>query len=376
GMIIPKHLFQAFKGDKSREAPTNLKPVGTGPYRFVDFRPGDLVRGEINTAYHVPNRPLFDKFEMKGGGDAASAARAVLQTGEYDFAWNMQVEWDVLKRLAEGGKGAISQSTTGNIEHIQLNQTDPWTEVDGERSSLKTAHPLLSDLAVRRALNLLVDRASVQEQIYGRTGIATANFLNAPAKFQSKNMKWEFNVEKANQILDQAGWKRGPDGTRVKDGKKLKMVYQTSINAPRQKTQAIVKQACAKAGIEIEIKSVVASVFFSSDPANPDTNRHFNADMQMYNTTQTSPDPQFFMNQFLSTEVAQRANKWAGRNTTRWQSAEYDKLWSGAEMEFDPVKRAALFIRMNDLLVSGGAVIPEIWRNRSSAAAAKLRGLD
>ena len=57
GMIIPKHLFEAFKGAKSREAPTNLKPVGTGPYKFVDFKPGDMVRGQINTNYHVANRP-------------------------------------------------------------------------------------------------------------------------------------------------------------------------------------------------------------------------------------------------------------------------------------------------------------------------------
>jgi len=54
GLIIPKHLFQAYKGDKSREAPTNLKPVGTGPYRFVDFKPGDIVRGELNSSYHWP----------------------------------------------------------------------------------------------------------------------------------------------------------------------------------------------------------------------------------------------------------------------------------------------------------------------------------
>ena len=117
---------------------------------------------------------------MKGGGDAVSAARAVLQTGEYDFAWNMQVEDEILKRLEEGGKGHVEIRIGGNIEHIQLNNTDPWTEVDGERSSLKTKHPFLTDPAVRQALSLLVDEASVQEYIYGRTGIATANFLNVP----------------------------------------------------------------------------------------------------------------------------------------------------------------------------------------------------
>src|SRR5438552_8263985 len=144
GMILPKHLFADYTGAKSRDAPTNLKPVGTGPYKFVDFKPGDMVRGEINTNYHLPNRPYFDTIEMKGGGDAVSAARAVLQTGEYDYAWNMQVEDEILVRLEKGGKGRTQMALGGNIEHIQLNTTDPWTEVDGDRSSLKTTHSLLS----------------------------------------------------------------------------------------------------------------------------------------------------------------------------------------------------------------------------------------
>jgi peptide/nickel transport system substrate-binding protein len=376
GMIIPKHVFEPFKGAKSREAPANLKPVGTGAYRYVDFKPGDIVRAEANPSYHIPNRPFFDTIEVKGGGDAASAARAVLQTGEYDYAWNLQVEDDILRRLEQGGKGRVNIWPTGNPEHIQCNFTDPWTEVDGERASIKTTHPTLSDPAVRQALNLLVDRAAVQEQIYGRGGQTSANFLNAPSRFHSKNTRWEFDIDKANQILDGAGWKRGADGVRAKDGKRLKFLYQTSINAPRQKNQAIVKQAAAKAGIEIEIKSVVASVFFSSDAANPDTYPHFYSDLQMYNTTMTSPDPQPFMNQFCSWEVAQKANKWQGRNITRFRNEEYDRTYRAADSEVDPVKRAALFIKMNDIVIQHVVVIPVLWRNAVSGSNLKLRGMD
>jgi peptide/nickel transport system substrate-binding protein len=373
GMIIPKHLFESFRGAKSREAPNNVKPVGTGPYRFVDFKPGDMVKAELNPNYHMPNRPYFDTVEMKGGGDAVSAARAVIQTGEYDYAWNMQVEDDVLKRMEQGGKGRADIVLGGNIEHVQCNFTDPWKDVDGERSSVKTTHPFLNDPAVRQALSVLVDRASVQEQIYGRTGIATANFLNAPSRFQSKNTKWELNIEKANQILDAAGWKRGADGIRAKDGKKLKLVYQTSINAPRQKTQQIVKQAAAKAGVDMEIKSVTASVYFSSDVANPDTSTKFYTDIQMYTTTMTQPDPERFMNQFTSWEVASKENKWQGRNITRWRNEEYDKLYRAAENELDPVKRAALFIRMNDIVIQNVVVIPVVWRPRVAAISSRLR---
>ncbi len=375
GMIIPKHLFESYKGANSREAPQNLKPVGTGPYRFVDFQPGDLVKGERNPAYHVPNRPHFDTLEMKGGGDAVSAARAVIQTGEYDFGWNMQVEDEILTRLENGGaaRGRVVIVPSGAIEHIQLNSTDPWTEIDGERSSAKTRHPLLSDPAVRNALALLVDRASIEAHIYGRGGVATGNFINNPRRFVSKNTKWEFNTDRANELLEQAGWRRGPDGVRAKDGRQLKLVYQTSINAPRQKTQAIVKQACQKVGIDVELKSVTASVYFSSDMANPDTSRKFYTDVQMYNTNMGAPDPEMFMRQFLSWEIAAKANKWQGRNTTRWHSEAYDRNFRAADGELDPVKRAALFIAMNDMVVEERAVIPIVHRPVMAAMSHMLR---
>jgi peptide/nickel transport system substrate-binding protein len=372
GMMIPKHLFADYIGGKSREAPTNLKPVGTGPYMFKDFKPGDLVAGVINPNYYENNKPYFDAIEMKGGGDAVSAARAVLQSGEYDFAWNMQVEDEILARLEKGGKGKVIVSPGGNIEHIQLNFTDPWTEVDGERASLKTKHPTLSDPAVRQAISMLVDKASIEKHIYGRTGPATANFVNNPDRFVSKTTKYEFNPDKAAEVLEKAGWKKGSDGIREKDGKKLKFVYQTSINQPRQKTQAIVKQAAQKAGIDIELKSVTASVFFSSDVANPDTYTKFYCDLQMYTTTMSQPDPEVFMVQFASYEAATKENKWQGRNITRWQNKAYDDNYKAAQSEVDPVKRAAMFIEANNMVINNYVVIPVVARPGVVAMGTKL----
>lgn len=372
GMIIPKHLFADYKGAKSREAPTNLKPVGTGPYKFVDFKPGDIVTAERNPDYHIANRPHFDTLEVKGGGDAVSAARAVLQTGEFDYAWNMQVEDEVLKRMETGGRGKISAVPSGNIEFITLNTTDPWTEVDGERSSVKTKHPTLSDPAVRQAINLLIDRDSIQKFIYGRGGTATASFVNQPAKFKSKKLKYEFNIEKANKILDEAGWVRGSDGIRAKDGKKLKYVFQTSINAPRQKTQAIIKQACQRAGIDLELKSITASVFFSSDVANPDTYTKFYADMEMYTTTQPQPDPERFLNQFTSWEIANKENKWLGRNVSRYSSKEADDAYNAAQKELDPDKRAELLIKVNEIFCEANVILPILSRAVVAAAANNL----
>ena len=62
----------------------------------------------------------------------------------------------------------------------------------------------------------------------GRNGQFTSNFLNAPERFRSRNTSWEFSIEKANQLLDEAGWARGADGMRVKEGKRLKLLFQAA----------------------------------------------------------------------------------------------------------------------------------------------------
>lgn len=372
GLILPRHLFQEYSGARASEAPANQRPVGTGPFIIEEFVPSDLIRARANPNYHVPNRPYFDAVEIKGGGDAVSAARAVLQTGEYDFAWNLAVEDDVLDNIQRRGTGEILLLPGANIEHIQLNTTDPWTDVNGERASVSTEHPAFRDPAVRQAMALAIDREAISEFIYGRSGEATGNFIVAPEQFVSPNTSWEFNVERANEILDAAGWERGADGVRAKDGVRLSFVFSTTTSGQRQRTQQVVKQGCDAVGIDLELKAVAGSIFFSSDPGNPDTFGHFYADMQMYTSPMREPDPGLFMQQFLSSEVASRENNWQGRNVTRFRNAEFDALHAESNVEMDPARRAAMFIRMNDIVVDEIVVIPLIFR---MVAAGAKRGL-
>ena len=84
-------------------------------------------------------------------------------------------------------------------------------------------------------------------------------------------------------------------------------------------------------------------------------------------------DPQGMMGRFVSWEIAQQANNWAGRNIMRWANAEYDRLWREAEL--DPVRPAALFMRMNDLVIEDVMVIPVVWRHGVSAVSHSLRGM-
>ncbi|MBX6341501.1 MAG: peptide ABC transporter substrate-binding protein, partial [Thermomicrobiaceae bacterium] len=159
GQILPKHILQNSMGEKAANDPYNLKPIGTGPYKIEEFRPGDVVVYTINDNYRESNKPFFKRLELKGGGDATSAARAAVQTGDTDFAWNLQVEEQVLKNLeSTGGPGVIDVIEGPDLERILVNMTDPNKEVDGERSSLKAPHPFQSDLEVRKAYALLCDR--------------------------------------------------------------------------------------------------------------------------------------------------------------------------------------------------------------------------
>lgn len=379
GQILPKHALAQYAGANSRDAPFNLKSFGTGPYMVSDFKPGDVVTLVPNPNYRDPNKPFFSEIDIKGGGDAPSAARAVLQTGEYDYAWNLQVEAQVLSALMQGGKGELVTGPGGGVEQIVLNQADPNTEIDGERASLKSQHPFLTDIKVRQAMALAIDRDTLARQLYGPTGNASANILTTPTNLASKNTSLEYNIDKANQLLDQAGYTRGSDGIRTTpSGVRMHVVYQTTINSLRQKEQDIVKAGWQQIGIETELKSVDASVFFSADAGNPDTNSHFYTDVEMYTTTFGSPFPLNFMKQYYSgnpdTDIAQQSNKWAGRNYLRWINADYNNVLDQVKAETDVQKAQQLWIQLNDLAVNNYITIPLIDRNNADGKSKTLQG--
>ncbi|MCM8748644.1 peptide ABC transporter substrate-binding protein [Thermomicrobiaceae bacterium CFH 74404] len=378
GYIVPEHVLKDYVGEQARNAPFNLNPIGTGPFKVREFRPGDVVIYEMNENYREPDKPFFSEVELKGGGDATSAARAAIQTGEVDFAWNLQVEAQVLKQLEETGVGQLGITPGVNVERILVNMTDPRTEVDGERSKLGVPHPWQSDLKVRQAYALLCRRDQIADQLYGPAGKATSNILVAPERFVSPNTKWEFNPDRAAQLLDEAGWTLGPDGVRQKDGVQMSIVYSTTINPVRQKTQEIVKAEFEKVGIKVELKSVEASVFFSSDAGNPDTAAHFYVDIEMFTNGPTLTYPIDYMISWWGDEsnIAQKANNWGGSNYERWQNEEYDQLFEQARTELDPDKQVELFVRMNDLVIENVVVIPLVHRNDVQGYAKNLEGLE
>ena len=376
GLIMPEHIFRAGKGAPAKNFPANLAPIGTGPYKVDEFRPGDVVTYSINPTYRDPNGPFFDTITFKGGGDAPSAARAVLQTGDYDYAWNLQVAGTILDQLEQsGGKGAVATIPGASTERLLLNFTDPNKEVDGERSSLKAPHPFLTDKAVRQALALACDKKTIVDAIYKKTGEVANNLLYNPPQYNSPNTTSEYDLNKANQLLDQAGYARSGQ-YRAKGGVQMKVVYQTTVNAVRQKEQQLIKDAWEKVGIQTELKSVDSAVFFSSDEANPDTASHFYADFEMFTNSAGSPDLQSYLAGFTTKQIPSKANKWGLNNNSRYSNPAYDKLNDDSARELDPAKRTQLFRQQFKLLYDDAVGLPLVGRKLQYGATTGIEGIN
>jgi peptide/nickel transport system substrate-binding protein len=365
GAVYPKHILDV-EDKKAAHDAFLLKPIGTGPYKVDSFSPNDQVTYVMNENYREANKPFFERVNMKGGGDAASAARAVLQTGEYDYAWNLQVEPDVLGELEKGGKGTVSIPPGTSVERIEIQFADWNKEVDGQRAEKSTVNPTFGDKAVRQALNLAAQRDVISKQLYaGDAEPPTANILTGIKGMTSSNTSWEFNVDKAKQTLEDAGW-TDQGGVRAKDGVELNITYVTSINSVRQKEQAILKQALEQIGFRVELKQVDAAVYFDSSPGNEQNINHFYNDLQMYTNNATTPIPVAYMISWWAGEdnVAQKSNDWSGQNFGRYQNPEYDKLFEQVRLETDIEKAAELFIQLNDIVINDIAIVPLV--NRSA----------
>jgi peptide/nickel transport system substrate-binding protein len=377
GSVIPGHHWNF---DVTATEPTQSyrsNPIGTGPYVVNSFSENDQVTYIANENFREANKPFFATVNIKGGGDAPSAARAVLQTADYDWAWNLQVEPEVLDEMLAEGKGYIVATAGINTESIYIQHADPNTEVNGQRAEKSTVHPSLGELAVRQAISYAIDRDTIANQFYGNDQVAAWNYLVGIPAYTTTNLPYSYDPAKANQLLDDAGWVL--DGNvRSKDGVELKWKYQTSINTVRQKTQAVVKGNLADVGIDVELTSVDAGIYFDSAAGNDQNISHFYADIEMYTTGPTSPFPQDYMVSFYSggNNVAQKDNDWSGNNYSRYQNPDFDAAYEAATTTTDAELAAAKFVEMNDILTDDAAVLPLVARAASVGAGANALLVD
>lgn len=376
GLILPRHIFAESNGPNARAALANLQPVGTGPYQVVGFESGTVIY-EANPSYWG-SRPAFKRVELLGGLAPYAAAREVLQADTADFAHNLQVEADALSNLENNASGHVTTLFGSQVERIMLNFANPFARTEaGERASPQIPHPYFSDLRVRQAINLAIDRDRIAKELYGPAGQPTAQLLMAPSDYRSTAIAYTYDLEKAKALLDEAGWvDTNGDGVREKGDVALEVLFQSAVNPVRQKTQAIVSDSLKAIGVDVEIARVRTDEFFSGNPQDTKSLNHFYADMQVYSTGNESPDPATYMGWWTCAKIASQANQWQEPNNARYCNPEYDRLWEQARQELDPDRRADLFQQMNELLAQDVAVIPVVYRATVNAVNNRLADVE
>ncbi len=381
--IIQKEQFKDCLGLRAQECTEqNFGPIGTGPYVVGEFRANDVVHYVANESYREEGKPFFRTATIKAGGDATSAARAVLETGEFDYAWNLQVEPEILDNMTKAGKGRILFGFGSQVERIIVNLTNADSSLGPDRRSQyldgTNPHPFLSEFAVRKALSLAIDRNILVETGYGDGGVPTCNVVVLPVEYASdanEECKVQ-NLEEANRLLDDAGWVAGRDGIREKNGMRLSILYQTSTNSVRQGNQAFIKQMWEQIGVETELRNIDGSVFFGADAASPDTYYKFFADVQMYTSNFDGGDPTQYLRGWQCSEMPGPDKQWVGSNIPRACSEEYDTLVEKLSSVADPEERSEIIKRLNDIVVQNFWEIPLVHRARVSAAANSLKGVE
>lgn len=382
GMIIPGHIYS-----ETSEAP--MPSVGSGPYQLLSanteevlFLGSELVTTvkliyEVNPYYRGKADLYFQRVEMQGGGTAVEAAGAVLQFGDVDFAYNLQLEGDVLDRMvAEGnGVGRLMNSLGGRVEFLSLIQNDP------NDTTFNTPHPILNvaadetNLLVAQAIAHAIDKKTIAA-LYGPTGAVANAILFAPANFRSAQDFYPYDLDRARQLLAQAGWAdSNGNGIVDRNGRDLSLSLRTGPNALRQATQRLIQQSLGQIGIELKLD--VSGQFFSTSTAIPNSLWAGTADMPMFTNGNQTPDPTSYMREWTCARIPQATDgAWVGLNVARWCNETYDALYAQVVAETDPAIREQLFKQMNDMLVQNGIVIPLISRARVSGVSNQIEGVE
>jgi len=377
--IIQAAQFADCMGAKAPECTDeNFGPIGTGPFVVTDFRTNDVIQLVANENYRQAGKPAFASMTFKGGGDATAAGRAVMETGEFDYAWNLQLAPDVIASMEAGGMGTPVAGFGPLVERIMLNQTNPDQSLSAEERSVIRPHPFLGDPAVYKAMSMAIDRPLLVEVGYGQAGRVTCNWVPAPAAVNSDTFTCDVqDIAGANAMLDAAGYlDTDGDGVREANGVPMAILYQTSTNAVRQDFQALIKEWWSEIGIDAELRNIDASVFFGGDPGSPDTFQKFYADVEMYANTFNGTDPQAYLGNGLCDKAPSPASQWQGENISRFCDPAYDALHAQLTTTADAAERASIARQLNDIMVAQGGMIPLVHRGRLSAHATSLGGVD
>jgi peptide/nickel transport system substrate-binding protein len=345
-IILPKHILQpVYEKDKTLDnAEFNMKPtVFSGPFILKEWKAGESMTLTANPDY-VMGKPKIETLVLKIFAETAAQWPA-LAAGQLDWIPNLQASDS--KTLNDLTKDVGYFQIYGSYrEFLFMNIIDPATGAIGQQG-----HPALRDLNVRKAIRLGLDReklvkeglnglASVTDSLYDQT-----DYLNKAIEFV------KYDPAAAEKLLDDAGWKKGADGVREKDGKKLELSFITTPADQRKRNQAIIQQDLAKIGIKVNLDNKPATEFFAPFPQGGIlATGKFDFGEFANNTVTTNPGNATTRATMMCVELITEKNQ-GGQNYGGYcnEADGVDKLQLTTEQALDPKERQAAADKLQEI---------------------------
>ncbi len=299
--ILPSHLFQ---GTNPLQNPFNTQsPVGTGPFKLVEWKRGQYIRMEKNRDYRIPGKPLLDELVAKIISQPAAAVQA-LQAGEVDAVQSVQASYVATVKADPKLK-------------VETSDIAPLTTM----AFLNVKRKPLDDMRVRQALYMALDREYIfKNAFFGLGAVAVAPWTTeikwAVNPEIDLRKQYPFDVAKANALLDEAGVKRGADGKRFA----LKFVIYNSEYPEFVQVSSAMKSMWGAVGVDVDIESMetatlIKRVFEAHD---------FDVVVQSYSSY---GDPSLgIARSFISSSIGKNSG-----NAGSYSNAELDALFAKGE---------------------------------------------
>jgi peptide/nickel transport system substrate-binding protein len=335
--IMPEHVYGRLPAAELRTSEVARHPVGSGRFRLVRWEPGARLEMIADTA-NYRGRPKLDRVVVSILPNVAAAAPQVL-AGDLDF----------IESFPGDQVAKLDSSTVAHAVAVPMNGYSYMAMNRYDRKDHKRPHQIFSDIAVRRALSMAVDRSAMLQNVFGKNGrIGHGPFPNSIGSADTTLRVPPFDLAHARALLDSAGWKEPtPGATRVKNGTPLRfsLMVPTS-SAPRLRYGVLLQSQFKQVGAEVELENVDVNATFVPRQNNGD----FDAELASSNT-----DPSVGgAKQFWSSDAV--APK--GLNFLRYSNPRFDAQLDSAIAAFDPVKAQQYASRAYQTVIDD---VPAIW---------------
>lgn len=362
--LMPKNLLEK-EADISK-TDYNRKPMGTGPFKITDFKAGDSITLERNTNYRFgPDKPYLDKMIFKSV-PTVEVALAQLKAGEVHAVWNLSASQtpDVEKDAAM----ALQVVPGPTVERIELN-----TAVNKENTDPNSVHPVLGDLEMRKALLYATPKQQlIDKLLFGKASPGTSPVSQGWAAY--KVPQEGYDPAKASATLDKAGWAKGADGIRSKNGVRASLTYTTTTGDQlRERVQQVLLDEWKAVGVEVKIQNIPSSVLLSGSCASKDPRKLGTFDMVQF-ASAPGIDPHSTVEPRYSSKNIPTAANCAGQNYTRFKSPEADRAIEAAGATLDQAARKAAYATALKALNDAYVIIWLYDRADIDGRRAELRG--